>query len=91
MCLRAYDLIDKNVGQFTCERIRLTFYLIFIFFTLFFLFFNTLLDPYFDTMDEHWHKILLVLILTMVMHQVIVVLSTYFIFEISSIAFRFQI
>jgi len=44
---------------------------------LFFLFFNTFFDPYFDTMDEHWHKILMVLILTMVMHKVIVVLFNY--------------
>jgi hypothetical protein len=28
-------------------------------------------------MDEHWHKILVILVLNMAMHQVIVVFSTF--------------
>ncbi len=64
---------------FTCERIRLSFVFFFflllhffMFFSLFFVFSCFFNDFYYkNTMDECRHKILVVLVFTMAVHQVI--------------------
>ncbi len=60
--------MDKNV-RFSCERIRLTFFLKKNFLFIFLIFFFLLLATH--TMEEHMHKILVVLGFTMAMHQII--------------------
>jgi hypothetical protein len=86
------DLRVQLIKMWDSHVRRLSWHFIFIFLFSFLssFFFGFLLHTT-RTMDEHRHNILMILILTMAMHQVIVVFSPYFVFKKIIIPFKFQI